>query len=299
MSITVITDLQAAADEYAAGGTKSIADLVSENLNRRYPDSVRWSYIRMVRNETGPTPFASSDNFLKNQTIAIVGAGAAGAAALFELAKIVTNTSNFQVHLYESDPLNYVHGGSEYDRRMGRVYTNKSNNSKYELGAMRYPSAAGLTWHYMSCVYPPSTKVDPFPNPGVVPTLFGFMSKLYMFLGDNWKDLQPYDSDGRVPPLEVRNLVLSKMLGTGGRESPQTYLTIGSKEPKDFANFLKDPASGDAAAWETAWGQFVRQWDGISLGTVVRKIIQDNVDLLPQLQKNTPQYLSKSELGMV
>jgi phenylalanine 2-monooxygenase len=85
---------------------------------------------------------------------------------------------------------------------------------------MRFPSIAGLTWHYASLVFGPGPVVTPFPNPGTVPTEFVFGNRFDRYVGATWLD-------PASPTLAVRDIVIAGLVGTG----PHPPYMIGSLTP--------------------------------------------------------------------
>ena len=107
----------------------------------------------------------------QNLKIAIVGMGAAGIAALYELSKLEGNHS---VTVFEPDAKHVVHHQNPRDidiegLRAGRVSAARAKSEQgedqtvYEIGAMRFPEIAGLTWQYAQDVFGSDGKVKVFP----------------------------------------------------------------------------------------------------------------------------------------
>jgi monoamine oxidase len=95
--------------------------------------------------------------------VAIVGAGAAGLTAAFELARI-----GIEPIVYEAS-----------DRIGGRLYSYrfpKDSNAIAELGAMRFPPTAATLTHYLDKF---SLETQKFPDPLVVPTILYMNSERY------------------------------------------------------------------------------------------------------------------------
>lgn len=97
MSVTVIRNLAKAPDG------KTIADVAKVGRYFRHPDSARIVYPTIVQQPLGTLPAG------KSLRVAIVGAGAAGIAALNELSRMVNDTTGtVNVSLYESDPDSFL-----------------------------------------------------------------------------------------------------------------------------------------------------------------------------------------------
>lgn len=100
-------------------------------------------------------PIASLPQPLWGTEVAIIGAGASGLAAAYELLKI-----GVQPVVFEAS-----------DRLGGRAYSHKFPNSDIfaEFGAMRFPPSRGLFFFYLKQVFGLNER-SPFPDPGQVPT---------------------------------------------------------------------------------------------------------------------------------
>jgi tryptophan 2-monooxygenase len=111
----------------------------------------------------------------KHKSVAIIGAGAAGICAGYELLKMGLIPTIYEVN----------------NRIGGRVYTKKfdldrDTNLPYaELGAMRVPSTSYIFYHYARLLK--LTLFNNFPNPGEVDTLIQHENKTTF-----WKAKQPF-----------------------------------------------------------------------------------------------------------
>lgn len=116
----------------------------------------------------------------KKNKVAIVGAGAAGICAAYELLRMGLIPTIFEVN----------------DRIGGRIYTQKFNycsskNQPYaELGAMRIPPSSHIFFHYAKLLK--LTLINAFPNPGVVDTLIQYCNSNYSWKA-NHKLPPPFD----------------------------------------------------------------------------------------------------------
>lgn len=113
-----------------------------------------------------------------SQSIAVVGAGAAGLVAAFELSRI----KNIKVTLYEAS--------DSFGGRMASInHTDENYNPKiFELGCMRFPPTSHTLYHYLD-----HFKLVPtgqFPDPGKVKTLLGYKGNAI-----NWKAGQSFPDD--------------------------------------------------------------------------------------------------------
>lgn len=268
MGITVIRNLAKAAD------AKTVADVAKVGRYFRHPDSVRIVYPTIVQQPIGTLPAG------KDLRVAIVGAGAAGVAALNELSRLVNDhTGSVNVSLYESDPDSFLfalsRGLNVRGKKAGRVLAVQSDDSTvYEVGAMRFPESAGLTWQYAARVFGPDALVQVFPNPGKTATEFVFGHQADRYKGDHWQD-------AASPTRAVRDLVLSRLVGINA----PALLPIGSRTPAQVIEVISSQDSSDTLLKEIDrdWKQFVTDHDGTTLEGAVRVIIRDYGSALPAM----------------
>jgi phenylalanine 2-monooxygenase len=153
----------------------------------RHPDSAQISYPLTVQTPLGSVP-AQGEAI----SVAIIGAGPAGIAALYELRQIADTIPlrRVDVVIFETDALNFLFTPPPVNptvitpRRAGRVSSYYTPATVYEIGAMRFPEIAGMTWHYAERAFGADEVVNPFPNPGLVPTEFVFGSQFDRYVGD-------------------------------------------------------------------------------------------------------------------
>lgn len=273
MSITVIRNLAKAADAH------TVADVAKVGRYYRHPDSVRIVYPTIVQQPIGTLPPG------KDLRIAIVGAGAAGIAALNELSRLVNDTTGaLNISLYEADPDNFLfslaRGLNVRGKKAGRMLAIQSDDSTiYEVGAMRFPETAGLIWQYAMRVFGADAKVEAFPNPGKVATEFVFGHRTDRYKGDYWQDAES-------PTRAVRTLVVSRLVGVN---APALW-PIGSRTPAQVVDVINNEASSDALLQEIDrdWKRFVADHDGTTLEGAVRAIIRDHGSELPVLPGLSP-----------
>lgn len=116
----------------------------------------------------------------KKNTIAIIGAGAAGICAGYELLRMGLVPTIFEVN----------------ERIGGRIHTQSFNyhgtkNQPYaELGAMRIPPSSHIFLHYAKLLK--LNLINAFPNPGVVDTLIQYCNSNYIWKA-NHKLPPPFD----------------------------------------------------------------------------------------------------------
>lgn len=106
------------------------------------------------------------------KSIGIIGAGAAGLAAAYELSKIngVSKNQNLSVVLYEAS-----------SRPGGRMYSITYPNPPYkpkifEMGCMRFPKTSYTLFHYLK-IFNLQTN-GAFPDPSKVPTLLYYQNQV-------------------------------------------------------------------------------------------------------------------------
>ena len=272
MAITVIRDL-ASTDQ-----ADTIGDLIDSGLHYRHPDSAQIAYPRIVEGQQaiGTLPLN------QNLKIAIVGMGAAGIAALYELSKLEGNHS---VTVFEPDAKHVVHHQNPRDidiegLRAGRVFAARAKSEQgedqtvYEIGAMRFPEIAGLTWQYAQDVFGSDGKVKVFPNPGKVATEFVFGDQVERYKGETW-------ANPDAPTRQVKDLVIRYLLGNG----VEPLLWIGERAPLDVIPLLKakDTSTETLAGIDQDWKQFAIDNDGMTLGAAVRAILASHIAELPDL----------------
>ncbi|WP_374424236.1 urease subunit gamma [Chromobacterium sp.] len=261
MGVTVIRNLSS--DKAPA---ETIEQLLEEGKYYRHPDSAQISYPLVVADQIGTLPTG------KDLNVAIVGAGAAGLCALTELAKMKPANNKLTVTIFEADKDSFIHaaqrGISTAGKRAGRVFSARANDDTvYEIGAMRFPEIAGLTWHYAAHAFGPDGKVKVFPNPGKVATEFIFADQVDRYDSDTWLDSNSIT-------LKVKNRVATGLMGDGSPHSAFAY--IGQREPREVAELLRAEGTSQETLKEVQkdWHQFAHDNDQYTLEAVVRSIIR-------------------------
>jgi tryptophan 2-monooxygenase len=265
VAVTIIRNFEQAVSLRAVVVT--IGELANgPGLSYRHPDSAQVSYPRAVQTALGRSPGAGVTR------VAIIGAGPAGIAALFELRRLADNGPNhaFDVEVFEADAANFLftprptNPAHVTPRRAGRVSSYYAPDTVYEIGAMRFPSIAGLTWHYASLAFGPGPVVTPFPNPGTVPTEFVFGNRFDRYVGATWLD-------PASPTLAVRDIVIAGLVGTG----PNPPYMIGPLTPGQVSAALANPNTPQPvlARIQDDWADFIKQYDGTTLEAAVRAIL--------------------------
>jgi hypothetical protein len=282
MAVTFIANLQEAAKQQQDQQERRVLRKTIEELatgdgrTYRHPDSAQVAYPDTVEKALGDVPPGLTE-------VAIIGAGAAGIAALYELRQVADANPEheFRVLVIEVDGSNFLFTPRPQTpkkvtpRRAGRVSSYFAPNTVYEIGAMRFPSIAGLTWHYAQRVFGGNKPVTPFPNPGTVPTEFVFGSRFDHYFGNTWKD-------AKSPTKIVRDIVLDELVG----KRPPAMYTIGTLRPVEVIPKLKDRATpqSELKKIQQNWEKFVKDYEGTTLEAAVRKILEHNITKLPAIR---------------
>ncbi len=290
MAISVITRLEKLNPRKQ---TSTIDDLLPLGSHYRHPDSALVAYPQAVKQALGNLPQGTF-------RIAIVGAGSAGIAALYELSQLARANANTKllVTIYESDPDNFLIRAANSPREVdvrglkaGRVSAAHVKNggavdTVYEVGAMRFPEIAGLTWHYADRAFPaPGNRdVQIFPNPGKVATEFVFGDQVDRYVGSDPKDWNDGDVDNPSRTLQVRNLVIDGLMN--GLVTPEgTLYQIGNKPAIEIAVEIKDANTSRERLQQifADWQTFIATYDGTALGAAVRNVIRTRHAELPEI----------------
>ena len=267
MAVTVIRNLAHAATTLLRKAPVTIGELANGTGKfYRHPDSAEISYPLTVQGALGRVP-----DHGEPISVAIIGAGPAGIAALYELRQIADTIPRRRVDvvIFETDASNFLFTPRPVDptvitpRRAGRVSSYYTPATVYEIGAMRFPEIAGMTWHYAERAFGANEVANPFPNPGTVPTEFVFGSQFDRYVGDTW--LFP-----RSPTRRVRDLVVAGLTGPTYRIGPLTPLEVSDELKKQNA----DPAILRRIQKDD-WPRFIKEHDGTTLEAAVRLILTE------------------------
>jgi tryptophan 2-monooxygenase len=167
--------------------------------------------------------------------VAVIGAGAAGLAAAYELLRA------------GADPVVFEAG----DRIGGRAYSRPfaggpagAGGAFAEMGAMRFPPSGRVFFHYATDVFGMRTSGQ-FPGPGTVPTRLYYQNRLI-----EWAAGQPAPDDP-----EFRRI---------GRD--WSAFVAGLTGPLD-----RDWRAGDRAAVRARWQAYIRAYRDKSFFAVLRE----------------------------
>lgn len=267
---------------------KTVGDVSKIGKHYRHPDSTLVSYAESVEKPLGNFPEGQDYN------IAIIGGGPSGIAALHELSRIARHpkSGKINVTLYEPDPNHFTHcfdpersSINIYGKRAGRVFaarsssvSEKKDHSVYEIGAMRFPEIAGLTWHYAKTVFGDKEEIKEFPNPGKVSTEFVFGHRVDRYVGNLWLD-------DNSPTKAIVKVVADGISGNKDGEDISQY-PIGCKDPAKVSDELKGENTSPERLKEIQqqWKEFINEYDGITLESAVRRIIKEKVKDLPPIE---------------
>ena len=157
-------------------------DRTLSDLNQDYArmvDTFIYDYPQLVRDNQ--RPFAKVNDAGKDIKVAVIGAGFAGATAVYELRRAGIE----HITVYEGRQI----GG----RADSRTFTYNDQDYINEMGPMRVPENSKLFWHYLSQLVDDDSMQTIFPNPGVVATELVYRGVAY-----TWKDEgypQPVNAD--------------------------------------------------------------------------------------------------------
>ncbi len=157
---------------------KTVEHLATQGIVR-YPDlTSRVDYVETIR-QLSDSPHGFCKQALSqeeaNRSVVIVGAGMSGLIAAYELKR-----AGFQnLTILDAGDMSQSETQTQEPLSFSRTYTTAEG---FEIGAMRFPDKAKLFWHYVATR--PSLKtqpVQPFSNPGQVPTLLVYQGESHLF----------------------------------------------------------------------------------------------------------------------
>ncbi|KAJ6630520.1 Phenylalanine 2-monooxygenase precursor [Pseudolycoriella hygida] len=292
MGITVIPKLLLA--KSANRPDRKLSEIAEEGKYYRHPDSALISYPLVVKE-----PLGTVNKPLK---IAIVGAGAAGIASLYELCKLKDSKKYISVDIYESDhdhflnvPVNYAirTSGLKAGRVSAAISSDEpapanSDHAVYEIGAMRFPEIAGLMWHYACAVYGSEETVSVFPNPGTVPTELVHGDRAERFMNGEWLN-------ENSPTKQIVDVIQKGLVGQGVGDNTSLF-PIGGQDPAKISAKLKnkDTTEAELKTIKEQWKIFTKENDKYTLEAAVRQIIEAQHKALPDIDglKNTEEKIS-------
>jgi tryptophan 2-monooxygenase len=175
---------------------------------------------------------------VKNRKVAIVGAGAAGLCAAYELSKAGADVQVIEA----TDRI-----GGRLDARHFPRADGSTSPTLAEMGAMRFPPTGQPFFHYLR-EFGVETVPD-FPNPGTVPTKMSFQGRVI-----DWKPGEPPDD----PALRKVSADFDKMVGS-------------AMAPMEGAR-----KSGDVATMRQEWQALVDRFENKTFKQMVDTLAKDN-----------------------
>lgn len=274
MGITLIPSLLFT---HSSRRNRKLGDIANEGKYYRHPDSALISYPLVVKEPLGKIE--------KPLNIAIIGGGAAGLAALYELSKLKGSQQNLRVTVYESDAENFLNVPDTYGLKTrglkaGRVSaavsgdnvkSDGTDHAVYEIGAMRFPEIAGLMWHYASVVFGTEEMVSVFPNPGTVPTELVHGNQVDRFGNGEWLDKNS-------PARTIVEVIRNRLVGSKTGDNTSHFLIDGMDPAKVSVKLKsKETTVAELEKINKAWKKFTEDYDKRTLESVVREIIERNL----------------------
>ncbi|KID56978.1 hypothetical protein JF50_14000 [Pseudoalteromonas luteoviolacea] len=191
----------------------------------------------------------------QQKSIAVIGGGASGLVAAYELSKI----DNINVTLFEAaDRL----GG-----RMDSVYVEDGdlNQKVFELGCMRFPPTSYTLYHYLNKF---GLKATPnFPDPGKVPTELLYENKVIP-----WHAGQPTPSDKDFQRIgDDFNNIINFLLG----DASAPDIENPSKLFDYWAIYQSDPSEQTKQKVVDAWQEILTQYAEVTYFDAVFKLAQN------------------------
>ncbi len=252
-------------------------------LNRnycRFPDTYKADYASLLRDPGNGADLGPLTEVRLNTTarVGFVGAGIGNLIAAYELARCGVTTFVFEADAWVG----------------GRLHTvNLGGTSPCEMGAMRFPDKSKLFWHYYAKYWAdahPDNKdplLNPFPNPGVVPTHINWQDEIYQFC-----QTPPYDQGSDLPAV-LKNLK-DQLEDRWGPDFKIGGITL--KQVKEvLAKAVLSPSDG--AALEAFWKSSIDQYESRSFASVLADAWTDKDDKLVSWDTNQLNAFATLGLG--
>lgn len=212
---------------------------------------VLYDYGQFLSNADQAGGIGSSPS--QQKKIAVIGAGAAGLVAAYELSRV----RNISVSVYEAN-----------DRIGGRmdsiVYSDAPYNNKvFEMGCMRFPPTSYTLFHYLRKFNLPL--VPDFPDPGKVDTQLLYQNEVI-----NWPAGQPTpdNKDFQRIGSDFGNII-TWLLGDASNPN-----TANPSKLFDYWMIYQQDASKQAGV-VAAWQSIVDQYKDMSFYQAVYTLAQD------------------------
>lgn len=202
----------------------------------------------------------------KDARVIIIGAGMSGLLTARELLRAGLN-----VTLYERNQLEDIDADwHRYNYGRARSFVRKlQSDTVCELGAMRFPAKAKVTWEMFGDVLGEDTLLDLFPNPGIVPTILCKDGITYPWMSGS---AQAPDLPAQFMTVSVDTRDAINAIEGGGTtilevlallEQPQ----LSSEEEKRIQDF---------------WVSMIQRFDKLSLGDWIHEYVAEPKGWTPE-----------------
>lgn len=255
-----------------------------KDLSIFYPDQplVDWKEVSLGK-------MVSATDLSGEINVCVVGRGAGALAAMTELNEIAKKNPNLKINVtnlyYDTEVESARDPAVSYENKWGRIFSVKPGSNYQEIGCMRFPSIAQLTWNYIAKAYPgqEDEPLQRFPNPGRVPTQFIYRDMSVTFEIDssgNSVAIPGMNNSKQIEDLStmeaVKNGVINYMLNdvTASNGKSVAYfadLLIGA--PGQDPEIIGMTEGNKKAVWRE-WNTFIEEWD-VPLIDIVQKAIDE------------------------
>ena len=248
----------------------------------RFPDTYFADYASLMRDPiTGKDLGPLSSGSARSIRVAFVGAGIGNLIAAYELARC-----GMIPIVFEASP--WVGG---------RLHSQYVGQNPGELGAMRFPGKSKLFWHYYAKYWEATHPGDdpllePFPNPGVVPTHINWQDAVYQF-----STQPPYDKGSNLPKilLDFKAQLEDRWGPTFSVPNPGGF-DITLKQVQDvLAKAVLSP--DDNQLVKTFWQYCINKYEARSLASVLADSWNDKKGNLVQWGTNELNAFATLGLG--
>ncbi|PRA32403.1 flavin monoamine oxidase family protein [Pseudomonas poae] len=232
-------------------GPQTIGQLKSGTS--RLVDAYPYDYAAILRASSPDSGWLAQplEDAEKNVRVVIIGAGMSGLLSARELLRAGLN-----VVLYERNQLEQVDSDwhrYSYGRTHSAVRT-LDTDTVCELGAMRFPGKAKVTWEVFGDILGDDTLLQLFPNPGLVPTILCHNGVAHRWMAGSVEapDLPP---QFMTVSADVRNAI--------------SGIQGGGSNILDILALLEQPqlSAEDESRILAFWTEMIERFDKLDLGT--------------------------------
>lgn len=218
-----------------------------------FVDTPTMDYVAWLRQSGNAIAFIQNAS---SYSVAVIGSGAAGLAAGYELLRCGVN-----VTVYEAG-----------ERIGGRLFTSPSSTGDgnlFEMGAMRFTPSEQLL-HYYSNIFTLSGAstitfdTGAFPDPGVNLTYISFQGQTYIY--------DPNSSTNVLPPSFYTTSDGWNAFLDDGFTSADGSITLTA--PNTLTNWLADPTT-NATSIQAAWQQYIDAFANSTLYEAMVRMFTD------------------------